>query len=113
VWRAAGLDPARRQSGASDHRYGISREGSAWGRRAILDLAASVCRQPGRWQDSHRARTSTGHKHPNVALAAVGNQLGRTLFALMASGADYDPDYQTKRAQRRPANQPKAGGQAA
>jgi Transposase IS116/IS110/IS902 family len=31
VWRAAGLDPARSQSGASDTSYGISREGSAWG----------------------------------------------------------------------------------
>jgi transposase len=47
VWRAAGLDPARSQSGATDQSYGISREGSAWGRRAILDLAASLCRQPG------------------------------------------------------------------
>jgi transposase len=47
VWRAAGLDPARSQSGPADARLGISREGSAWGRRAILDLAAAVCQQPG------------------------------------------------------------------
>jgi hypothetical protein len=46
VWRAAGLDPARSQSGARGLSFGISREGSAWGGRAILDLAASVCRQP-------------------------------------------------------------------
>jgi hypothetical protein len=48
---------------------------------------------------------------------AVGNQVGRTLFALMASGADYDPDFQTKRAERRtdkhPDTQQKAGGHAA
>jgi transposase len=113
VWRAAGLDPARSQSGATDASYGISREGSAWGRRAILDLAASVCRQPGRWQDGYRARTLTGRKHPKVALAAAGNQVGRTLFALMASGADYDPNHETKRAERRSAQQQKAGGQAA
>lgn len=31
VWRAAGLDPARSQSGATDASFGISREGSAWG----------------------------------------------------------------------------------
>jgi hypothetical protein len=31
----------------------------------------------------------------------------------MASGADYDPDHETKRIQRRTGNQPKAGGQAA
>jgi hypothetical protein len=30
-------------------------------------------------------------------LAAAGNQIGRTLFALMASGADNDPDHETKR----------------
>jgi transposase len=113
VWRAAGLDPARSQSGATDQSYGISREGSAWGRRAILDLAASVCRQPGRWQDGYRARTVTGHKHPKVALAATGNQIGRTLFALMDSGADYDPDHQAKRLQRRRTNQPRVGGRAA
>ena len=40
VWRAAGLDPARSQSGPRDNAYGISREGAAWGRRAILDLTA-------------------------------------------------------------------------
>ena len=113
VWRAAGLDPARSQSGATDQSYGNSREGSAWGRRAILDLAASVCRQPGRWQDGYRARTVTGHKHPKVALAATGNQIGRTLFALMDSGADYDPDHQAKRLQRRRTNQPRVGGRAA
>jgi transposase len=112
VWRAAGLDPARSQSGATDASYGISREGSAWGRRAILDLAVGVCRQPGRFNDSYQARLRH-RKHPKVALAAVGNQIGRTCFALMASGADYDPDYETTRIQRRTAKQRKAGGRAA
>jgi hypothetical protein len=48
-----------------------------------------------------------------VALAAVGNQVGRTCFALMDSGADYDPDHQAKRIQRRTGNPRKAGGRAA
>jgi transposase len=112
VWRAAGLDPARSQSGATDQSFGISREGSAWGRRAILDLAAGVCRQPGRFHDSYQARLRH-HKHPKVALAAVGNQVGRTCFALMDSGADYDPDQQARRVKQRPATQPKVGGRAA
>jgi hypothetical protein len=112
VATVAGLDPARSQSGATDQSYGISREGSAWGRRAILDLAASLCRQPGHFQDSYRARLQD-RKHPNVALAATGNQIGRTLFALMATGADYDPDHQTNYAERRTAKQRKAGGRAA
>ena len=103
-----GPQPIRRP----DQRYGISREGSAWGRRAILDLAAGVCRQPGRFNDSYRARMQD-RKHPKVALAAVGNQVGRTCFALMDSGADYDPDHQAKRIPQRTGNQPKAGGRAA
>jgi hypothetical protein len=48
-----------------------------------------------------------------VALAAVGNQIGRTCFALMGSGADYDPDHQAKRIPQRTGNQPKVGGRAA
>jgi transposase len=108
VWRAAGLDPARSQSGPNDARLGISREGSAWGRRAILDLAAAVCQQPGPWREQLRARTSKQHKPAKVALAATANAVGRTLFALMATGADYDPTYPTTRAERR-----KAGGRAA
>jgi transposase len=108
VWRAAGLDPARSQSGPNDARLGISREGSAWGRRAILDLAAAVCQQPGPWREQLRTRTSKQHKPAKVALAATANAVGRTLFALMATGADYDPTYPTTRAERR-----KAGGRAA
>ena len=108
VWRAAGLDPARSQSGPTDARLGISREGSAWGRRAILDLAAAVCQQPGPWRERLRTRTTQQHKPAKVALAATANAIGRTLFALMASGADFDPRFEAKRAAAR-----KAGGQAA
>jgi hypothetical protein len=82
--------------------------GSAWGRRAILDLAAAVCQQPGPWRDQLRTRTSKQHKPAKVALAATANAIGRTLFALMASGADFDPGVQAKRAAAR-----KAGGRAA
>ena len=100
--------PARSQSGPADARLGISREGSAWGRRAILDLAAAVCQQPGPWRDHLRTRTTQQHKPAKVALAATANAIGRTLFALMASGADFDPRFEAKRTAAR-----KAGGQAA
>jgi hypothetical protein len=49
----------------------MSREGSVWGRRAILDLAAAICQQPGPWREQLRARTSTQHKPTKVALAVV------------------------------------------
>lgn len=107
VWRAAGLDPARSQSGPRDDRYGISREGSAWGRRAIMDLTVSVLRQPGPRQDRYLAARAAG-KPGGIAITAEGNRLGRMCFALMASGDDYDLDHQGRRRARR-----KAGDRAA
>jgi hypothetical protein len=107
-WAGPGSPPVRR------HRRQLRDQprGSAWGRRAILDLAAGVCRQPGRFSDSYQARLRHP-KHPKVALAAVGNQIGRTGFALMASGANDDPDHQAKQTERGPPKPPKAGGRAA
>jgi transposase len=120
VWRGAGLDPARSQSGPTDVNFSISREGSAWGRRAVLDLASAACRKPGRWRDAYQQRVHVDRKPPLVALTATGNSVGRTCFALMLSGADYDPDHETRRRQRRhrggrvpmQRDRRKAGGQA-
>lgn len=100
VWRAAGLDPARSQSGPRDNVYGISREGSAWGRRAIMDLTVSVLRQRGPRQDRYLAARAAG-KPSGVAITAEGNRLGRMCFALMASGDDYHPDHETVRRRAR------------
>jgi hypothetical protein len=74
----------------------------------ILDPAAAVCQQPGPWRDRLRIRTTQQHKPAKVALAATANAVGRTLFALMASGADFDPHFEANRAAAR-----KAGGRAA
>ena len=100
--------------------FSISREGSAWGRRAVLDLASAACRKPGRWRDAYQRRVNIDRKPPLVALTATGNSVGRTCFALMLSGADYDPDHETRRRQCRhrrsrvPVQRDgrKAGGQA-
>jgi Transposase IS116/IS110/IS902 family len=76
VWPAAGLDPARSQSGP--------------------------------WRDQLRTRTTQQHKPAKIALAATANAIGRTLVALLASGAEVDPGFQANRTAAR-----KAGGQAA
>jgi hypothetical protein len=108
---AGGLDPARSQSGATDQSYGISREGSAWaGERSWSWPPASAASQTLPHQLPGPAPCPQA---PKVALAAVGNQVGRTCLALMGSGADDDPDHQAKRISRRTGNQPKAGGRAA
>jgi transposase len=102
VWRAAGLDPARSQSGPRDSAFGISREGSAWGRRAVMDLTVSVLRQRGPRQDRYLAARAAG-KPSGIAITAEGNRLGRMCFALMASGDDYNADHETTRRQTREA----------
>jgi transposase len=120
VWRGAGLNPARCQSGPTDVNFSISREGSAWGRRAVLDLASAACRKLGRWHDASQRRVHVDRKPPLVALTATGNSVGRTCFALMLSGADYDPDHEATRWRRRHCRSRvpiqrdgrKAGGQA-
>ena len=98
VWRAVGLDPARAQSGDTDPSLGISREGSAWGRHALLDAVMCTIRVPGRWRDAYRRRLEAD-KPKKVAVIATGNSLGRTMFALMATGSDYDPDHEIHRGQ--------------
>lgn len=107
VWRVAGLDPARSQSGPCDNAYGISREGSAWGRRAIMDLTVSVLRQRRPRQDRYLAARTAG-KPAGIAITAEGNRLGRMCFALMASGDDYNADHEVTRRRAR-----KAGDRAA
>jgi transposase len=97
VWRGAGLDPARSQSGPVDTTMSISREGSAWGRRAILDLASAACRKPGRWREAYHRRIHDGHKPALVALTATANSVGRTCFTLMLTGADYNPHHELHR----------------
>lgn len=120
MWRGAGLDPARCQSGPTDLNFSISREGSAWGRRAVLDLASAACRKPGRWRDAYQRRVNIDRKPPLVALTATGNSVGRTCFALMLTGSDYHPDHEAtrRRRQHRCTSSPtrlvgaKVGGQA-
>ena len=95
VWRAVGLDPAQAQSGDTDPDLGISREGSAWGRHALLDAVVCAIRVPGRWRDTYLRREA--NKPKKIAVIATGNGLGRTMFAMMATGDDYDPDFETTR----------------
>jgi hypothetical protein len=111
VWPAAGLDPARSQSGVKDASLGSAG-------RARPGAAGDP--GPGRWRlpstrplQRQLPGAPAPPQAPKVALAAVGNQIGRTCFALMASGGDYDPYHQAKPTKRPVPKQPKAGGQAA
>jgi transposase len=89
IWRALGADPARAQSGSQDPDLPISREGSAWGRAAMMK--AGFC------LTSHNpvfARYLAGRrdekKPGKVARMAAANKANRLLCHLMATGQTYD-----------------------
>ena len=101
VWRAAGLDPARSQSGrrrrpatASAGRARPGAGGRSW---TWPQPSAS---SPGRWRDRLRTRTTQQHKPAKVALAATANaRSGAPCFALMACGRRLYPDPSDLRSQ--------------
>lgn len=95
VWRAAGLDPARSQSGPRDNAYGISREGglgTASHPRSHRQRAATT----GPPTTSLPLRPRRG-KPSGIAMTAEANKLGRLCFALMATGGDYDEQHVARR----------------
>lgn len=90
VYRAAGLTPATYESAGKRRDGGISREGSVWLRRAILDLGVGgVAVRAGRqgYADRLRARGKRG----GVIACALAHRANRIAFAMVRDQAAYDP----------------------
>ena len=73
--------------------------GLGLGPAGVLDLAAGVCRQPAAGATATARASST--EAPQGGAGRGRQPVGRTCFALMASGADYDPGHQAKRLPQR------------
>jgi len=90
AYRASGLVPASYESAGRVRRgQGISREGNAELRNAIIELGRGLAQR-----DPDFARYRAGVKarmKPLMAAIAVGHRAHRLAFALMRSGEPYDP----------------------
>jgi transposase len=90
AYRASGLVPASYESAGRARRgQGISREGNADLRNAIIELGRGLAQRD---RDFARYRSSlAGRMKPLQAAIAVGHRAHRLAFALMRSGEPYDP----------------------
>lgn len=90
AYRASGLVPSSYESaGRVRRRQGVSREGSAELRNAIIELGRGLAQRD---PDFARYRASLTNRMPPLkAAVAVGHRAHRLAFALMRSGQRYDP----------------------
>lgn len=90
AYRASGLVPASYESAGRARRgQGISREGNAQLREAIIELGRGLAQRD---PDFARYRGTLGARmKPLQAAIAVGHRAHRLAFALMRSGEPYDP----------------------
>ena len=90
-----GLVPGQHSSGGKDRLLGISKRGDAYlrtllihGARSVILAAEDKDDRLSRWLQSLCSR-----RNKNVAAVALANKTMRMAWALLARGADYDPEY--------------------
>jgi transposase len=96
-----GLCRRRRQSGESDPELGISKAGNPYLRRVLLQAAHYILGPLGPDCDLRRFGqriAGSGRSGKKRAAVAVARKLAVLLHRLWVSGAQYDPDYQGRRA---------------
>lgn len=90
-----GLVPRQHSSGGKTMLLGISKRGDAYLRTLLIHGARAVLKQCER-----RIEATTGwlqrllrRRHPNVAAVALANKNARVVWALLARGTSFQPDY--------------------
>jgi transposase len=92
AYRFAGMVPASYESAGRSHgEPGISREGNAALRDAIVELGRGLSQHDPDFA-RYRAGLLARHMKPLPAAIAIGHRAHRLAFALMRSGEPYDPD---------------------
>ena len=86
-----GLVPAHTGTGGKTRMLGISKRGDSYVRTLLIHGARSVfssTKHPGPWLQKISQRRPL-----NVAVVALANKMARTIWALLAHGRTYQPDY--------------------
>lgn len=89
IWRAIGADPARGQSGPYDPNLPMAREGSSWGRAAMMKATASLISGNPVFRDYSAERKAAG-KVKKISKVAAAHKANRLLCTLMMNASDYD-----------------------
>lgn len=93
-----GLVPSQHSSGGKQVLLGISKRGDTYLRTLLIHGARSVVRIAKARMEAASAQpnwlnTLLSRKHANVAAVALANKNARIIWALLAHGREYEPDY--------------------
>jgi transposase len=92
-----GLVPRQDSSGGKERLLGISKRGDVYLRTLLIHGARSVLRRlPGRTDQAEGwlARLAQ-RRNPNIAAVALANKNARIVWALLAHGRDYQPQFRS------------------
>ena len=90
LYRAAGLSPIQYESAGRRRDGSISREGSVWLRRALIDLGMGLWHSdPAAQRYAQQLRTRG--KHGGVIGCAMARRANKIAYALVRDQAGYDP----------------------
>ena len=91
-----GLVPKQHSSGGKPRLLGISKRGDAYLRTLLIHGARAVVRVAERQTETDTwLKRLLGRRNKNVAAVALANKNARIVWALLAHGRDYRPDYAT------------------
>lgn len=95
-----GLVPRQRSSGGKELLLGISKRGDTYLRTLLIHGARAVLRYLSRKPDQSEGWLARLAKRRHINIAAVGlaNKTARIIWALLAHGRDYEPNYGMTRA---------------
>ncbi len=92
-----GLTPRQFSSGGKERLLGISKRGDAYLRSILIHGARSTIAHAKHKEDrlSVWMTDLAKRRHPNIAAVALANKTVRMAWAMMRSGADYNPELAT------------------
>lgn len=95
-----GLVPRQNSSGGKSTLLGISKRGDVYLRTLLIHGARSAILAAKRQRENKNVWLANllNRRHPNIAAVALANKNVRTVWALLAHGRDFKPDYVPVRA---------------
>lgn len=93
-----GLVPGQHSSGGKDRLLGISKRGDAYLRTLLIHGARSAIKAAKDKEDSlsRWIQNLCNRRNKNIAAVALANKTMRMAWAMLKSGADYQPDYRNQ-----------------